>query len=399
VTDVEWSPDGTRIATASLDGTARIWQVPAAAEDQPTPARAPREDPGALDPVGEPIVSDTALGTITWQIRFSGARNPYPADVSTPHGPVGIDGTELVWLGPDGTIGRTALPDDVEFRLAPADDGLIAYTPEQSYGDRHAWRVSWDGTRWTVGEALDVPQAVFDPEGGTELRAAAGPRGVLIVGEQVAVAPAGQHFVTVVQPPGGSDLTKNRIGPVLSTPDGFIALVSPGQTASDQWYEPVPWFSADGHAWQPVTSSSPFGERSWIRAVAERTGRFVAVGNVANVIGNIRVGDGSWAAWVSDDGWTWERLVDLEPGQDQECSTTWDCAIGVTAGDAGWAIFTGKQSLWASADGRAWERLTLPATVSIEDPWGILPVLSISGDTIIVTDRDGMTSVVGTIEP
>jgi WD40 repeat protein len=397
VTDVEWSPDGARIATASLDGTARIWQVPTAAEEQPTPSVPPTEDLWALEPVGEPIVSDTALGTITWRVYRGDPGSPVtvglPADVGTPYGPVGI-GYELGWLGPDGTVERTALPEAM-LSLAPVGDGLIAYGTPQGYGQDQAWPISWDGSRWVVGDELDVPPFL---EG---QRVAAGPSGVLIVGIDAAVAPDGQHFVRVPKEPGEGD----QIGPVFATADGFIALVSPGRpfvlTSDPQAFEPVPWFSADGLTWERVASSSPFGERSWVRDIAGRDGRFVAVGNVGNVYGNTGGVNGPWAVWVSDDGRTWERLVDLELGQDQVCTrNSGDCPIRVEAGEAGWVISTGKhQSLWASADGRTWERLALPAAISIEEPWGFPPVVAFGGDTIVVNGSDGLASAVGTIAP
>jgi hypothetical protein len=213
----------------------------------PSPSVSPTEDPWAwaLEPVGEPIVSDTALGTITWRVyggdfgdsyAASPARVRLPADVVTPYGPVAIshiiDDSLLVWLGPDGTVERTALPAG-DVSLAPVGDGLIAYGTPQGYGQDQAWPISWDGSRWVVGDELDVP-----PFLGGEL-VAAGPSGVLIVGIDAAVAPDGQHFVRVPKLPGGYD----EIGPVLATADGFIALVSPGRPhdlISEPPFEPVP---------------------------------------------------------------------------------------------------------------------------------------------------------------
>jgi hypothetical protein len=217
---------------------------------------------------------------------------------------------------------------------------------------------------------------------------------MLIVGEGVAAAPDGRHFVSVEALPGGSDARVARIGPVVATADGFIALVSPGGryiAPNEAWFGPVPWFSRDGINWEPAASSSPFGEDSWIREVAGRDGRYVAVGNTGRK-------NGRWAVWASDDGRTWEPL--LVPGLDSDRSCS-ECKIGVAVGDAGWVISTGRhQHLWASADGLAWERLTVPG-ISIEEAWGWLPGLALGGDTIVVNGSRGRisASAVGTIEP
>lgn len=350
---------------------------------------APTEDARALEPIGEPIVAETALGTITWQI-YAG----YAPDLGSAHGPVALDGSDLLWLGPDGAVARAALPEDV-WGLAPLGDGLIAYGSAQSYGNGQAWQVLWDGDQWVVGDALDVPRFLFGSES-TDVQVAAGSRAVLIVGYDVALAPDGQHFITVAQPPGGSDLTARNIGPLLAIADGFIALVSPGQAqlSSDPLFEPVPWFSADGVAWQPTGSPSPFGSGSWIRDVAGRDGRFVAVGNTGSM-------NGPWAAWVSDDGRTWERLLDLDLGHDQACTGEQLCPIGVTASDAGWVISTGRpQLLWASVDGRTWEPFSVPE-ISIDEPWGFLPPLALGGSTIVVVgslNPEPVVSAIGILE-
>ena len=404
--------------------------VPPAVTPAPSESSEPMAPPWAwaTEQVGEPIVSDTVLGTITWRVyrgvfgdEYATLYDPWdgsratvlrrvglPADVGTPYGPVGtskIDANELGWLGPDGTVERTALPAG-DVSLAPVGDGLIAYGTPQGYGHDQAWPISWDGSRWIVGDELDVPPFLL---GGAYSQVAAGPSGVLIVDIDVAVARDGQHFVRVPKPPGEGD----QIGPVFATADGFIALVSPGRPhlTSDPPFEPVPWFSADGLAWEPMTSSSPFGEKSWIRNVAERNGRYVAVGNTGSVDGNTGGVNGAWAVWLSDDGRTWERLLDLELGQDQVCTEVveqasealeWDsdCPIAVMAGDAGWVISTGKHpSLWASADGRAWERLTPPPAIAMEEVWGFPPGFAFGGDTIVVDGSDGLASAVGIIEP
>lgn len=386
VVDLAWSPDGSLIATVSEDGTARIRQVPTGLGPQPrdTPPPADDPDPRALAPVGETTVADTALGTITWQVHTGHA-----PDVGTTPGPVATEGTELLWLGPAGTVERTTLPVEAQ-GLLPVGDGLIAYGALQGYGHAQAWPISWNGDRWVVGEELDVPPTLFGSDT-TEVRAAAGPRGVLIVGYDVAVAADGRDFITATERPGGNDKLAAKVGPILATDDGFVALVASGQSQFDDGptFEPIPWFSFDGLAWKPVEDASPFGDGAWVWDVAARDGQFVAVGEFRT----------AWATWVSDDGRSWELLPEFGLGRDRSCAT---CPIGVTGSKAGWVISTGKhQSLWASGDGRTWEPLTVP-TISIEEGWGTLPPLALGADTIVVVgwlDQEGTASAVGTIEP
>jgi len=386
--------------------------VPPAVTPAPSASHASTEDPWAF----EPTVSDTPLGTITWRVYSGSYLVP---DIDTPHGPVGLapgdpdvnliypngvtyaDGVThpscalscLFWAGPDGTWAEESLPVETS-GLVPVGDDLIAYS------DGSAWRVSWVGGRWVLGDRLGVPPHVFDLEG-FPLEVAAGPRGVLFVGGDLAAAPDGRHFVSVEELPGGSDARVAMIGPVVATADGFIALVSPGELyirTDEPSFEPIPWVSPDGLTWEPAAPTSPFGEGSWIREVACRDGRCIAVGNTGSEAG-------PWAAWASDNGRTWEPLHVLGLNGDQyrnpEDPDPSPSQIGIAAGDAGWVISTGRhQSLWVSADGLAWERLAVPG-MSIENAWGGLPRLALAGDTIVVTGRVGRTSAsaVGTITP
>jgi hypothetical protein len=348
-------------------------------------------DSRALEPLGEPVVAETALGTISWQMYGDYLQGM----VGTPHGPVTIgaadllQGAHLVWLDSGGDLHGAALPEEM-WGLLPVGDGLIAYGSAQGYGRGRAWPISWDGRRWVVGDELDVPPSLFGSQA-TEVRVAAGPRGVLIVGYDVAVAADGQHFVAATQRPGGNDRLTVKVGPILATDEGFVALVAAGQSQFDDGpvFAPTPWFSVDGLTWEPPAAASPFGAGARVSDVAARDGRFVAVGERGT----------AWATWVSDDGRTWELLPEFGLDGNRSCAP---CPIGVTASDAGWVISTGKhQSLWASADGRTWEPLAVPA-VSIDEPWGFLPEVALSDDTIVVVgwlDPAGTASVVGSIEP
>ena len=81
---------------------------------------------------------------------------------------------------------------------------------------------------------------------------------------------------------------------------------------------------------------SPFGEGAAVHDIAERDGRFVAVGGVT--------ASEEGAIWSSDDGVNWERAgVQLEG------------AISVAAGDLGWMVAGPSIEIWFSADGLTWD--------------------------------------------
>jgi hypothetical protein len=330
--------------------------------------------PLELPLVSGPTVTSSAIGTITWR-TYESQSEYYLRAIGTPHGAVAIDGPDLRWLTASGSWAGTTLP-IVPWGAAAAGDDVIAR-------GRAAVRLSWDGSRWVPGDALDLPSSL-----GFIYRVATGSHGTVLAGAANVVWSAdGQHFAEAIRGPGATtSVTANMvsIGPVFATRDGFVALV-PRESASwgGPFPEPVPWFSADGSTWDPVASESPFGTGASVVDVASRNGRYVAVGTEG-------------AAWVSDDGLSWERLPALESGEPVE----------VEAADFGWMILSRDGVAWTSSDGRTWELLRdWPHVGGGMTP----PTLALGGGTIVVTGNSverapGATGpsaviVVGTIEP
>jgi len=379
LTDVAWNPDGTRIATASEDGTAKIWRAPAAVEARPseTPAPSATLAPLVVQPLGAPAVVDTRLGTITWQsYQSAGLGNM----IGTPYGPVALVGNDLRWLGRDGTWEGRALP----WEASPLIwDGHALYT----CGTGLPFRLLWDGSGWLLGDPLDVPRAVRPVE-----QIATGPRGTIVFGEvDFAIAVDGQHFVAATRPPALLDPVEPF---VLATADGFVALVTTNQKRWDMGaFEPIPWFTADGVAWEQRSAASPFGEAAWVSWVASRAGRFVAVGHIG-------ASQGSWAAWVSDDGITWERLTGFgDSGALIPSGGGSYPFVGVAAGDPGWVVYSKDGSAWASSDGRAWQ--PMGDWPGVRGMGWIPPELVVAGDMIVGMGRlaDPRAGViVGTID-
>lgn len=339
-----------------------------------------------------PTVTRSALGTITLRVYEASPEHYFWGMVGTAHGPVVLDGPDLRWLSSDGTWAGTTLPIE-GWRVTAAGDDLIVL------GWGRAVRLSWDGTRWAPGDALELPGSLD-----FVYQVATGPRGTVVAGgTSVAWSTDGLHFAEavrgpVVTAPGpgatGGELVK--IGPVFATQDGFVAL-TPTDNA-DSGFEPKVWFSADGSTWDLVGSASPFGEGAYVREVASRSGRHVAVG-WERLSGSSQEPE---ALWVSDDGLTWERLPALERPVpcDSACAESVGMLVRVAAAESGWMILARDGAAWTSSDGRTWEQLR--GWPGVHGVWSS-PSLALDPGTIVASGRfpDPWRDVVvvGTIEP
>jgi WD40 repeat protein/serine/threonine protein kinase len=138
-----FSPDGTRVLTASLDGTARIWNVGTGKASETMPEN--------------PIV----LAGHTDQLRVAWF-SPDGARVLT----ASVDGTARIWNA-DGTGSPVILAGHTDrlFTAAFSDDGKRVVTAS---GDRTARVWNADGTGEPVvlrGHEAWILEAVFDPSG------------------------------------------------------------------------------------------------------------------------------------------------------------------------------------------------------------------------------------------
>lgn len=364
------TPDGA-LWLISPDGVLRYDGDEASRPAMPAiepPAEVP---PLTLAPVtgSEATVTTSALGTVTWRTYEASPEHNVWTITGTPFGPVAIDGSDLRWLTADGSWAGASLPIEPWGVTAVGNDLVVT--------GRGAARLSWNGTRWIVGEQLDTGLASVD-------QVVFGPRGAIMTGRTSMERSAdGIHFVPVQHGPDTASLAQDwtesdepigclaaggvrwfgegKIGPVLATEAGFVAL-TPAHPANWNYTtlcEPVPWFSADGSTWDLVSTESPFGDRATVTSVASRGGRHVAVGTVGAFM---TVTDPpSWRVWVSDDGLDWELLPTLERagpciplGSSGPCS---DFLGTVVTSESGWLIVGWDGSTWTSTDGRAWEPL------------------------------------------
>jgi len=376
------APDGS-LWLASAEGLARF-----DGETVSYPAIPDAAAPAGLPllvatPLGDPEVSPSTLGEISWQAFDVPKSHVLWPLVGTPFGIAALDGPDLRW-SVDGRSwdGLTLSIDAVG--LGPVGDDLIAF-------GSGAVRLTWDGGRWVEAERLEIASDLDE----YVRQVVVGPRGaVMSIGSTLLFSTDGTRFRQAVRGPDGSLLAGRtapcesgwggegpppRIGPILATPDGFVALTPADRSdwTKDPWCEPVAWVSPDGRDWQLDSTMSPFGSGAWVTDVVGRDGRFVAVGGTAT----------GGAAWVSEDGREWRREA-LEVGQ----------VIRVAAGDLGWVMLEYDGHARVSDDGLAWEPLPGGAP-RVRWAWG-RPALAVGARTIVVsTPNVDPKLVVGTVSP
>ena len=175
------SPDGL----LRLDGTT---VTPHALPIVETAAELP---PVELTPAAgeDSATTPSALGTITWQTYESPPGRDFWGVTGTAHAPVVVDGNDLRWLDADGTWAGTTLPIS-PWRVTAVGDEIIAH-------GQGAVRLSWDGSRWVVGDTLDLPASL-----GFVRQVTAGLRStVLTAGTSVAFSSDGRHFAMAARGP------------------------------------------------------------------------------------------------------------------------------------------------------------------------------------------------------
>ena len=315
--------------------------------------------PGQLTPLqeaqlGVPVVTPSALGRIAWTLWLP-PDSSTPIPVSTPHGPVLLDGANLIWRGSSGSwkaapvLGTATWPG-----VAVGDDLILADTPGPA---RFHW-ADWEWVRADPPKGLDG----FPMSG-----LVTGSNGSVAFGiDGMRFSSGAYQFVPVAD---GPDCILS-VAPITS---GFVALSGTcdgrgvgssnggiDTTLLQQWYgEPIPWTSTDGMHWRRAGVSSPFGPGAIVLGVASREGRQVAVGVAPSDGGTQGAASYSEAtAWVSDDALAWRRLPLLPSAPTGLAVTDWGRGFRtVVAGEAGWLIQTHFGNTWTSVDGLTWEPL------------------------------------------
>ena len=348
--------------------------------------------------VAGPETAATPIGDVTWR-AFETPDYALLDVLATSHSLVAVDGRSGLRWSADGETwqGISLSIPSARFLAADGDDVL-------AFGSGAA-RARWDGRGWAEVERLEIEDGLYAEE------IVSGPRAAVLTSRtSVLFSVDGRRFVRAARGPDpdllepgwtdrdssvggcssngwGSGPGEGRVGPVIVTADGFIALTAghPADWNRDPMCQPVLWSSSDGSHWELLSRESPFGAGAYVTDVASREGRHVAVGGRG----------GTGIVWVSDDGRGWRRL-DLHLGE----------VAAVTAGDAGWILlepgFVRGQG-WVSADGLTWERVpsSWPGVSTL------FPSISVGPGTIAAVgrwklpDADEWISavVLGTVEP
>lgn len=385
-------------------GDLAVEPVPSAPVVEPVPSTpASAADALRLEPVGEALVSTTALGTVAWQAYELPGGHTLRSLTATPSGPVALDGNRLRWMTEPREWRALELPFSPA-RLVLVGEDLIAS------GNGQAVFLERSGSGWVVGEPVDLPYPAGD--GGSEHdigQAASGSRTIVLVdGTRLAHgsltaddAWAGitrPVFKLAVRGPDKETLWAAAHGEVagpclptwtsgygsgprvLATGAGFVAL-TPGTQGQGWRTEPmceaVLWTSEDGSDWELVSPESPFGSGALVSRIASFRGRHVAVGN---------------RVWVSDDGLAWKRLMVDFCREGSGC--TEPAVVGASA--AGWVILGWNGTAWTSADGRTWE--PMPPTATLPRGGWLQPQLAVGPSWIVAAGERGEI-LVGTIEP
>jgi hypothetical protein len=391
-----WRPDRAAVIAPSPTPVATV-------APSPTPAATATTDlpPGELTPhkaaeLGVPVVTPSELGQISWTVWWP-ARSPNPIPLDTPHGPVLLQGENLIWRSSSGPWKASPILGTARWPGAALGDDLVL-----TDGGRLGARFHWTGSDWVAAGRLEGLDA-FSLTG-----LVAGPHGTIAFGTAgVASSSDGIRFVPA---PGGPDC----VASVVAKGDQLVALSGPcgkgaaftvagidASSLAQRFDEPIPWTSTDGLGWQPAATTSPFGSGSTIFGVASRGGRQVAIG-VAPPVGGGPAATSALesAVWVSDDGLAWRRLPKLSEAPtipDVDGSPT--IGVGfrtIVANDAGWLIlaFDSSSMAWTSADGLAWKPLH-------GQPWvsgGYLPpVVALSSDLILAAGIGHDRVAIGTI--
>ncbi len=221
------------------------------------------------------------------------------------------------------------------------------------------------------------------PGGGTFADLAAGPGGYVAVGRDAHGHAAFwsssdcRHW----EPAAARGTSVDALHAVTAGGPGYVALADGGAA----------WTSTDGRSWRQV-GDDPFrwsgvaiDASSYVRDLAVRAGRLVAVGAAASVS----------AIWTSGDGSSWTRVAPLE-GAGQGYFYGLDAVLAsevglVAVGEADTGV-----PIWTSRDGVTWRRAHDGATAT-----GATPPAAQAGATqwprifFVTVDHAGLLTAVG----
>ncbi len=333
-----------------------------------------------VDPDSPPVVISTAIGDLEFvslQYEPIGYHLNGEAEV-TPYGLVASEHGRL-WWSTDFLSWNSAVPSvRTNGRVTVVGDDVIVH------GRGASARFSWDGAGWSEAALLELDGLDASVGDGLEQMVFGSQGAVAVAGNTFFYSPDGVSFVAAAGPDVERVVRRSacpEIGSaffrgerILATSGGFVTFTAGYPTdQDDSLCSPLLWTSVDGSSWDLVSDESPFGEAAVISDVADRNGRFIAVGSTA---------EHEPATWVSDDGVNWvKQILEL------------DAIDGLAAGELGWVIIGSspgrtEQTMLFSRNGDVWDG-PYARPEGFGSAW--LPVpLTVGPDFIINTDAPAL---------
>ena len=330
VTNIAISPDGRRLATASMDGTAKIWDAATGKELRILRGHSDAVWGVAFSPEGSRLVTSSGDAmAIVWDVTTGerlvtlyGHTAGITRAVFSP-----VDGARIVTASDDGT----ARVWDVE-----TGEELLVISDQDRW--MNAVTFSPDGTRIATAEGDGITK-LWDSNTGEELLALAGHNeivtGVAFSSDRTKLATAGFDGTAKIWNATSGKLLLNLNGHQGTT----IHSVA---------------FSPDGS--RLVTSSSDNTAKVWDAMTGLEL--FTLAGHTSFVLGAALSPDGTWLATASEDGTA--KIWDLTPSHELSAFKMEDVISGVAISPDGTQVASAGQQVlvWDIESGQQLYELT-----------------------------------------